>query len=161
MSYPKRKNPRLESWNYGSPSYYFVTFCTKNHKCLLGNVKHNVADGVAETDLSSIGQCCKASLEEAAAMYANIQIDSYVIMPNHIHVVVRLLHQDDATELGRFVRFIKGNATKRARKYIPDLQLWQRGYHDHIIRDERDYLRIREYVENNPLKWGPDRYYVD
>ena len=93
-------------------------------------------------------------------MYPLVHLDKYVIMPNHIHLILRVCAPEGgrpqvAPTLSRIIQQFKGAVTKSAGSPV-----WQRSFHDHIIRSEADYLRIWRYVDTNPLKWEEDHYYV-
>jgi putative transposase len=160
MTLPSRKNPRLSSWDYSSEGSYFVTFCTRDHECTLGHIPPCEDDGRADVVLTRIGDICVEEIENLKTASSKIHIDRYVVMPNHIHLIVRFDPGCDA-RLGEIVRKLKACITMRARRDGLAERLWQRGYHDHVIRDETDYLRIAEYVDNNPLKWELDVYHAD
>jgi putative transposase len=89
-------------------------------------------------------------------------LDTFVVMPNHIHGILVLLGNDATfkTVLGRVINAYKGAVTARIRKKTDShLIVWQSRYHDHIIRDEQDLNRLREYVQNNPSRWAEDVFY--
>ena len=89
-----------------------------------------------------------------------VHLDKYVIMPNHLHLIIRLSASKDgrpqvAPTLSRVIQQFKGAVTKAV-----GLPLWQKSFHDHIIRSEADYLRVWQYIDTNPLKWEQDKYYT-
>ena len=96
--------------------------------------------------------------------YQDVSVPVYCIMPNHIHLIIMLGTSDHRSpkaatptvSLPQIVNALKSLATKEAGR-----SLWQRGYYEHIIRDEQDYLDIWQYIEGNPAKWAKDRYYID
>ena len=94
-----------------------------------------------------------------------VSIDKYVIMPNHLHMIVRLRGEtggaSPAPTLYDVVRVLKSLTTRLSRDRLGDLPLWQRSYHEHVIRGERDYLEIWQYIDTNPAKWAEDRYYSE
>ena len=88
-----------------------------------------------------------------------MHIDHFVIMPNHVHLLVRVELPAQAA-IPRAVAAIKSYAVHlAARQGLSACDLWQRGYHDRVLRDENEYRTVWEYIENNPLKWEQDRYY--
>ena len=91
--------------------------------------------------------------------YPNIRIAKYVIMPNHIHMIVEIGAEaggaSPSPTLSDVVRVIKSLSTRRSMQK----KLWQRSYYEHVIRGERDYQEIWTYIDNNPIKWTLDRYY--
>ena len=95
MILPKRKRTRLTGYDYNKPGAYFITICTHNRECLLGNV---VGQGLApaEINLSWYGKIAKDQLLDLEKRYKSIKIDKYVIMPNHIHLIIRITERINA-----------------------------------------------------------------
>ena len=152
----KRKNIRMHGYDYSSEGYYFVTICVKDRRELLGQVVGTTAPGRPSVELSPIGQCTDETIQNASR--GNVRIDKYVIMPNHIHIIVilgKLADDRGRSSLQQVVRNIKSFVTKTV-----GYPLWQPRFHDHIIRDEREYQRIWQYIDNNPSLWEEDVYYV-
>jgi len=156
-----RKPIRLADYDYASEGYYFVTICVKDMQELLGKVVDvddaRKIDPLARpfVELTPIGQ----SVEETilVANKSNIKVDKYVIMPNHIHMIIVLDPSVDGYKrpsLQQVVRNIKSFTTKHAK-----VELWQSRFYDHVIRDEADYKRVWEYIDNNPAKWFEDEYF--
>lgn len=144
----KRKALRLANYNYGNIGIYFVTFCAKDMACILGNITNG------NMFLSAIGQTTKKVIENIATTRRGMEIIQYVIMPNHVHALILFHEEKETWSLGRIVSSIKSQVS---REYAASL--WQRGYYDHIIRNETDLARCREYITNNPLHWALDREY--
>ena len=153
---PKRKPNRLAGYDYSQPGGYFVTICTKGREEILGTVVGADVLIGPQVALTQLGERVRSVLDNMPS------VDKYVVMPNHIHMIVRLSDGDGAmrtsppTRLPAVVRHFKRSITQTA-----GVNVWQRGYHDHIIRDEADYLRIWEYIDTNPAKWQEDCYYVE
>ena len=140
------KRRRLKGWNYGSPGVFFVTFCPHKKHHLLGEV----VDG--DVMLSSVGRLCQTEL--TACCHGP---DSFVIMPNHVHILIQQDHPNDAnSNVVKTVRAIKAHTTLKAHRLGFQGKLWQPSFHDHIVRDEATYRRIREYIMNNPAQWSLD-----
>jgi REP element-mobilizing transposase RayT len=171
--YPQRHALRLPNYDYSQAGAYFITICTHRRLPLLGTIREGVVT------LSAAGRIVEEEWLRTPSLRSHVTLDAYVIMPNHIHGILFL--QQTATEdrinrveagrqsfacpshtIGAIVRGFKGASTSRIRKLSPreNVQVWQREYYDHVIRDERDLDRIREYIQNNPLKWELDRYYL-
>ena len=158
MNRPKRKQNRLENYDYSQPGYYFVTICTKNKEHILGTVVGADVLIGPHVALSSEGELIESVISQMPA------VDKYVIMPNHVHVIFRLTELQNGPmgtsaptqSLPQLVRYLKGRGTRLCGKTI-----WQRGYHDHIIRTGADYLRIWDYIDTNPVKWREDRYFAE
>ena len=107
-------------------------------------------------------------LKETENKFDNIKIDKYVIMPNHIHIIVVITERHAGRSLHDVMQWFETMATN---EYIRDVKkgmfkpfnkrLFQQSFHDHIIRCEKDYQKIWEYIDTNPLKWELDRFYND
>ena len=151
----RKAHLRLPYYDYSQNGCYFVTICTQNRAMLFGNIENG------KMYLSDIGKIIEDELLHLVEHYPNSIIESYVIMPNHLHFI--WFNQNNVS-LSNVVRRFKGNATsryhslmqERKQYYIP---LWQRSFYEHIIRDDKDYEKIVEYIENNPLQWELDRFY--
>ena len=153
---PSRKNIRLSGHDYSTPGYYFVTICTKNNQEILGTVVGTTAPGRPFVELSPIGQCVAETIQNANRK--NVTIDKFIVMPNHIHMIVILTETTDdrgRSSLQQVVRNIKSFVTKWT-----GFPLWQPRYHDHIIRDELEYKKIWQYINENPSQWKEDIYHV-
>lgn len=135
---PKWKQIRLKGYDYKSDGYYFVTICTDFKKPFLQN-EETKAIVVAE-------------LARLSARFKGINIDYSVIMPHHIHLI--LCFENSKHSLPGVIQAFKSLTTLKAKQALP-LQirnnLWQRNYYEHVIRDEAVLLKVREYIENNPL----------
>ena len=169
-----RKSRRLKNWNYTDNGYYFITICTQGRKCFFGKIInesmiHSSKGIVAEKYLTGIGE-----------QFPFVKTDKFVVMPNHIHVILSMNNSSDQNAINRVtttstggfsrnnnpmlnngiskvVRWYKGRVTFEIRKTNPNFS-WQSNYHDHVIRNEKSYLEIYEYITNNPLKWSLDRF---
>jgi putative transposase len=150
-SAPQRQYTRLPGYDYATPGAYYVTICTEGRRCVFGEV---VEDGVV---LSSAGSIVREIWATLPDLVDGITLDHFVIMPNHLHALLAL--GDRAAPLPRVIGTFKSLSTKSVNrsKGTPGAALWQRSYHDHVVRDEADLARIREYIANNPLKWHLDR----
>ena len=158
MELPKRKQTRLKDYDYSSPGTYFITICVKDRKQLLSKIVGDDAHIVPQNNLSEIGLMCDKYINNINIKYENVTVDKYVIMPNHIHLIIFLHGTMRASSPTRniedIVRSFKIMVTKETGKSI-----WQRSYHDHIIRGEKDYQKIWEYIDTNPIKWELDCFY--
>ncbi len=161
MDYPNRKPIRLPEFDYHAGAY-FVTICTQDRRCILSDIL--VGDGVLDVprvQLSKYGEIVEQTLEEINDTYQHISIQKYVLMPNHIHLLVQI--EDNGTSrtpsptnktLPMLVSTFKRFTNKKC-----GVKLWQRSYHEHVIRNEQDYLEIWNYIDTNPQKWAEDRYF--
>ena len=155
--FPKRKPTRLKKYDYSTPGAYFITICTKERNQLLSKI--TVGEGLCtlpKNELTEIGESVEQSIKYIDINYNGVKIDKYVIMPNHIHLIVVL---DDSGGYGNppLQDVIHGLKLFTTHKFGGCL--WQRSYHDHIIRDDEDYRKIWEYIDTNPLKWEQDCFY--
>ena len=144
MELSQRKKIRVGEYDYSQCGAYFVTICTQNRRSILSNIVGDDAHIVPKR----YGQIAEKYLKNAA------EIEKYVIMPDHIHMLIRLEEQGaekrspQASRIASIVRSIKTLTTKEIGEPI-----FQRSYYDHVIRNQRDYNEIWEYIENNPRKW--------
>ena len=158
---PKRKPTRLKGYDYGAPGAYFITICTQDRKELLSKII--VGDDayiVPQNNLSEIGLICDKYINNINIKYENVTVDKYVIMPNHIHLII-FLHgtmraSSPTKSIESIIRSFKTLVTKEIGNSI-----WQRSYHDHIIRGEKDYQKIWEYIDTNVVRWEKDCFYND
>ena len=162
MDFKKRKQVRLKGYDYGTSGAYFVTVCTQNKECILGNI---VGQGLApaEMSLSLYGKIVKDQLLDLENRYKSIKIDKYVIMPNHIHVIIILDNTAGASPcptISDIICSFKSITTRICNKLDNKQQkIFQTSFHDHIIRGEKDYQKIWEYIDTNPFKWEKDCFY--
>lgn len=158
-----RKNLRLKNYDYSKNGAYFVTVCTHNRLSNLSRI--NVVEGfhaLHEVLLSPIG------LEEDASInFINEKyncVDKYIIMPNHIHLIVKFTGDDrhGSLSLQDIIHKLKSFTTHKYNTMLDEkgVHLWQRSYHEHIIRNETAYQKIWQYIDTNPAKWEDDEYYI-
>ena len=185
-----RKRLRLKDYDYSQPGAYFVTICARDREHRFGEI----VDGqMRRNDLATIVQSCWDDLPNH---YPYLQLDEFVIMPNHVHGIVMIFEEtivaamhgrihDEPTvgdglkpfvgvthasplrgkrnRLGDIVGSFKSAVTKRINEIhaTPGAPFWQRGYYDHIIRDDRSLDRIRDYIIENPRRWSSDKENAD
>ena len=154
--YPTRKRNRLQGYDYSRKGAYFITVCTQNRAELFGHVVG--ANCVRPfTELSETGHTVKHEIETLSSVYPTVYVSEFVIMPNHVHMVIVIDSRDIdgrpqvAPTVSRIIKQWKGSITKRL-GFSP----WQKSFHDHVIRNQDDYLRIAQYMENNPAQWQMD-----
>lgn len=164
MALPARKANRLLGYDYSQPGMYFITICTRDH---LPFLRRNVRRAPARADfppLTRIGEIADFVIREIPHRYQGVILEKYVVMPNHIHLLLCLTGDGEraprasapSVSIPRMIKMTKESVTKRA-----GCGIWQKGYHDHIVRDEADYLRIWNYIDQNPFRWREDRYYIE
>ena len=159
MDFPTRKPNRLPDYDYSSPSAYFITICTNQRRNILGRV--GATDGRPhEISLSSYGKIVDSCIKNIPERYPAISLDQYVIMPNHIYLLLQIHAGSDgwplvAPTMSQVVNQLKGAASKKA-----GFSLWQKGFHDHVIRGDADYREIWNYIQNNPATWEKDKLFM-
>lgn len=151
---------RLRNYDYSQPGAYFVTLCVHHRTCLFGNIDNSAMR------LSEVGNLVTESWLWLAKQYHYVTLDSFIVMPNHLHGIVVIDSQEGGSRaaptrtkpLGSLIGAFKSVSTKsiNALRNTPGMVLWQRNYFEHVIRDEADAMRIREYIANNPTKWALD-----
>jgi REP element-mobilizing transposase RayT len=165
----------LSGYDYSQPGYYFVTIGTQNRQCLLGNIVEG------KMKLNEFGKIVDKKINELKK-YKNVDVDIYCVMPNHIHMIIHLVGADPRVRplncgstnhgstqgstptVGEYVKRLKTLTTKI---YIDNVKnngwkpfnkrLWQRSFYEHIIRNQNELNKIREYIQLNPQMWERDR----
>lgn len=168
MERRERKPLRLSGCDYAENGIYFITICTHHMQHTLCTIQCRGGPcGLPRTVLSPLGK-----LAEEAIGYIdskeNVTVDHYVIMPNHIHLLIRLHTPFEVPPTEDICRIIGGYKSKVATDWFKACKesgrvagsVWQRSFMDHIIRNKADYLQHWQYIENNPLKWENDKYFT-
>lgn len=156
---PKRKPNRLKNFDYSQNGAYFITVCTKNKEKILSNIVGGDAHIAPLVKLTCFGITVDKFINNINIKYPHISVDKYVIMPNHIHLLVsidRTMWASSPTTISDIIRSLKILTTKQIGKAI-----FQRSFHDHIIRNEADYLKIWNYINTNPARWHEDCFYTE
>jgi putative transposase len=192
---PARKRLRLKEYDYSQAGAYFITICVKDRHELLGTIYENsvnnevsdVGDAVLcvpplpnpplGIELSDIGKKAEEYLELMDISPHSVRLDNFVIMPNHVHLLVTLIDatQENGTQrtaspttvshviasptkavIPQIVHGLKSHITK----YVGE-SIWQRSYHDHIVRNDAEYNRIWNYIDNNVQSWKDDILYKE
>ena len=168
MDLPERKPIRLPDYDYSSPGAYFVTICTQGRRCILSRIAVGAdALGGPLLQLTEIGKIVEKTIL-ATERIEGLHVDNYVIMPNHIHMILRIdanvWRSDNGPPRASAPTEAKipsaVGALKRLVHRRVGRQIFQRSYHEHVIRDEADLRAIWEYIDANPGKWAEDRYYT-
>lgn len=152
MDLPKRKSPRIPGYDYSIPNYYFITICAYNKECFFGY----------PGALNEYGRFAEENLLKIPELNPKIKLDKYVVMPNHIHGIFIVTSEDMEKGLDDLTTAIgqyKMSVTKKIRSIEPEKKVWQRSFHDHVIRNQKGYEKIWTYIENNPLKWCEDCFF--
>lgn len=204
-----RKSIRLKGYDYSQAGAYFITHCVQYRRCVFGKIKNG------EMFLNTFGQIANDQWHELPKRFNNIELDEFIVMPNHIHGIIiiteppvgatlavapntenavfpnnmvsqnniviinnNIENNDGATinsngatarvapTIGNIVGAYKSLVVHHCLEYIkinePETilgKLWQRNYHEHIIRNEQSYQRISQYIINNPKNWDADKFY--
>ena len=156
MEYPQRKNIRINCYDYATAGAYFITICTQNREKLfwLGADSFSFvgADSIRPQDapLSPIGSLVEDAISQISEHYDHISVDNYCVMPDHVHILLRIdpttsgVSVGVSTVIGSLKRWVSRQAGR---------PIWQKSYFDHVIRGQRDYNEIWQYIEENPLKY--------
>jgi REP element-mobilizing transposase RayT len=170
-----RHSTRLKEYDYSQTGGYFATICTHHRQCLFGDVVQG------KIILNPFGKIVEEEWQRTKQMRQGVDLDIFIVMPNHIHGIVILMgspmfanrrgtmHRAPTPQFEQFgrpttnsiptiIRGIKSSVTQRINIFrgTPGQPVWQRNYYEHIIRNEIDLEEIREYIQNNPLKWLED-----
>ena len=153
MKLPERKPNRICEYDYSTNGAYFVTVCTHDRKKILWDGVG--ADIIRPEDLrlSPVGKIVEQAILQIPHHYNNIIVDKYCIMPDHVHLILRIESEISgrmisaptlSTALGSLKRWVSKQVGR---------PIWQKSYYDHVIRNQKDYDEIWQYIENNPVKW--------
>ena len=164
MAYYNRKHIRLKNYDYSQCGYYYVTIHTANNEYTLSTVGRGLAPASYEIKLTETGKVAEQQLFALEERFKGVQIDKYVIMPNHIHVVIIIGESVTSVEeagasprptLSDIVCAYKSITTRICNKNdnIQGRKIFQTSFYESIIRNEKAYHSILNYIENNPLKW--------
>ena len=156
---PSRKRTRLKDYDYGAPGAYFVTICTWQKEKILSQIL--VGEGLCalpQVILTDTGRLVDRAIRYLMEEETDFVVDRHVIMPNHVHLMIRVEDKGGrgGPPLQDIIHRIKSYTTHQYGG-----KLWQRSFHDHVVRNEQDYLEILKYIEHNPAKWLEDTYYTE
>ncbi len=156
----RRKSIRLSGYDYSQPGAYFVTLVSYQRFPLFGNITEQ------EMTLNQFGKSVKVYWGKIPDRYPNIQLDTFIIMPNHLHGIINIdLHVGaglkPARKRNHLSEIIRSFKTFSAREInelrgLTGVPVWQRNYYEHIIRDDEELSEIREYISSNVLQWEMD-----
>jgi len=163
-----RRSTRLHDYDYTQAGAYFVTICTMGRVCMLGDIVNGCMQ------LNTYGQIVAECWSAIPGHIIGVQLDEFVIMPNHIHGILVLLDDSRGTacraptterfgrpvsgSLATIVRSFKSATTKLINQTRNNAgqPVWQRSYYEHVVRDDEQLDRIRQYILDNPAKWSED-----
>ena len=160
----------MQNYDYSTPGAFFITFCTHKRKCTLSHIVGAIHES-PETKLTEYGKIID-SLINHIPNHCKATVDRYVIMPNHVHLILVITDDEELrairesplrgrSVISKAIGYIKMNASKEIHSRFGNMTVWQRGYHDHIIRNQADYDHIANYIINNPIYWQVDKLYAE
>ena len=164
--YRQRKSIRLKEYDYSLPGEYFVTICTHDHECTLGEIVNG------EMRLNEIGKIVEEEWLRTENIRPGIELDVFVIMPNHVHGIIVIKDESPNVgthscaslrrkprSLGSIIAGFKSAATKRINemRHTPSFPVWQKRFYDRIIRSDKELNNVRKYIQNNVLQWAIEK----
>ena len=157
MEQPMRIPNRIPVYDYSQSGAYFVTICAQDRKPIFSNI---VGDGFPVPKI--YGKIAEAYIRQIPCKFPFVCVDKYVIMPDHIHILLRIAeHAEEGTSdpsptIGKIMGWFKYQTTKQVNSAANTAgqKIFQRSYYDHVVRNQQDYNEIWEYIENNPRKWA-------
>jgi putative transposase len=169
---PRRKSLRLRGHDYSQAGVYFVTIVTRQRELLFGEIT------TGEMRLNRRGEIAAQCWQEIPEHFPHAELDAFVVMPNHVHGIVVI--NDEAVEVGArhasplpqqhrpshgvkpgslsaIIGSFKSAVSRLISLELEEAGIWQRGFHDHIIRSDKEWQRSRNYIESNPARWNTDQ----
>ena len=171
MKLSNRQSIRLQNYDYSASGYYFVTICTHRMNTWFGEIMD------AQIHLSDVGQFARQCWLNIPQHYPSVELDQWIIMPNHIHGIIIIKNDQNFVgaqnfvplqnkyqsiiprSLGCIIRGFKIGVAKWSHANGHSHFRWQRNYYDHIIRNEKSLHQIRHYIIHNPAEWKIDEYH--
>ena len=166
-----RKHLRIKEYDYSQQGIYFVTICSyqkENIFCSIDKSIQSINYDDIELDkfihLTKVGNILNDSINQIINIYQNVNIIKYTIMPNHIHILLEFMdipkNEHGTKDLSKIVGSLKRYVSKEFNNdKIKKQEIWQKSYYEHIIRSEKEFNEILEYIIYNPLKWELDEYH--
>lgn len=160
---PKRKHIRIENYDYSTPGAYFITVCVNNRKPILWNVgaatcrpnsnsTSTVGAATCRPNLSKTGSIVKTAILQISEHYPAVSVDKYCIMPDHIHMILSINTDEDGRQVAApTVSTVVGHMKRWVSLQIGQ-SIWQKSFVDRVIRNDKGYRAVWEYIENNPVK---------
>ena len=156
-----RRSIRLKNYDYAQIGVYFITICCEGGKCRFGTIENG------EMFLNDAGKIAFDEWEKTPNKRSNIQIDAFVIMPNHTHAIITIrrgvLHtplRSPSQTVGSIVRGYKSAVTKQLKQLGFERSIWQRNYYERIIHNCTAYQHVVDYIQNNPVHWKNDDFFT-
>ncbi len=155
---PKRKNPRLKNYDYSLNGCYFVTFCVKDRKQIFGEIRKSDNEFCQPiVALSDKGKIVDKYINSISKVYKNVFVDNYVIMPDHVHLLISIEQpysnesnnqSDKKISVSTIIKSTKSLISKELNDSI-----WQKSFFDEIIDNEKAYEKATQYIDDNPVSW--------
>jgi putative transposase len=147
-----RRLLRLPGFDYSQAGAYFITICCYRRRCMLGEILDY------KMDANELGTLVSDSWKKLPDSYPFVSLDSWTLMPNHLHGIVWLGEKNPLKiNVSSILCAFKSMSTRLSWRLLErDHKLWQRGFFEHVIRDDADLYRIREYIQFNPINWAVD-----
>lgn len=152
MSLVRRHTIRLQKVDYSRANLFFVTICIHKHRCIF-------------SEYSELKKIIENNIFGLDKYFLNISIEKYIIMPNHVHLLLKIKYQIKSITLGKIILVFKSKTvndwlkTIKANKINELAVIWERNYFEHIVRNKKEKDIIERYIENNPINWQKDKYY--
>ncbi len=158
---PQRKHLRKGNHDYKSVGTYFITICTHEKRCFLSKIKPMPQSELPYcTELTEYGAIAEHYIQAIPLQYPNISVAAHTIMPNHIHLLFRV-HQENNTAISSCIGWLKYRVTSDCLKRNPlQKKIFQRSFHDRIVRNETEYFDTYNYIVQNPCYWSHDELFV-
>ncbi len=162
-----RRSVRLKGYDYAQAGAYFVTICVFRKRCVFGRVQHDVMN------LNRFGFMARDCWLEIPQHYPTVELDEWQVMPNHMHGILVITDNTNANQPAKFGESKRGSLATIINRYKGAVtrqisearqtktKVWQDGFHDHIIHNERELDSIRRYIIENPLHWATDKHYAE
>ena len=170
----KRKTPRYQSFDYNSVGGYFITICTQNRRCILSRIVGTGVLDCPQPELTRYGEIADKYIKQLNDFYEHLSVEKYVIMPNHIHLLLWLKENKNKTDNGQSRTPVPTNverANNACSQFVSTFKrfcnkeygenIWQTRFNDHIIRNRDDYEEHVKYIYENPIRWYYDELYTE
>jgi REP element-mobilizing transposase RayT len=159
MDWPIRKSPRLQGFDYSQEGAYAITISSFQKRSIFGKISIGKLENTFHP--SPFGHILRSTYLELPERFPDFDFLHFVVMPNHIHLLLLRHSNDQKYSLSGVIGAYKSLTAREARKLDPELKLWQKSFYDHIIRNNQDLENHWNYIEQNVNKWGEDRFFVE
>ena len=161
----RRKHIRLRNFDYASANAYFITICVKYFVCVFGEIRNGIMR------FSNPGNEAALYLQKIPELHQNFELDEFIVMPNHVHCILAITQNKNETfSFNEYRKLKTGSVSSIINQYKGAVKKWcndngftgfewQGRFHDHVIRNDREYWRSKNYIINNPANWQRDKFY--